>query len=110
MMADQLMEIIKSPRSGLRQVQLAEASDLANQGVVVVGGLEKKGHGHVVVVMPGPWKAAGGFAGLPRRGSYHLSMSGSMRSWQGARSRGERTVRDPWGAADWPNVTFWTKQ
>jgi hypothetical protein len=110
MVADQLMASVKRPGSGWRQVQLAEASDLANRGVVVLGGLEKKGHGHVVVVMPGPWHAAGGFSGLPEQGSYPPSMSGSMSSWQGARSRGERTVRDPWGAGDWPQVTFWTKQ
>ena len=76
----------------------------------LLGGLERTGHGHVVVVMPGPWHAAGGFSGLPEQGSYPPSMSGSMSSWQGARSRGERTVRDPWGAADWPQVTFWTRQ
>jgi hypothetical protein len=110
MMADQLMKAIKAPRSGWRRVDLREASELANQGVVVLGGLEKTGHGHVVVVMPGPWHAAGGFSGLPEQGSYPPSMSGSMSSWPGARSRGERTVRDPWGAADWPNVTFWTRQ
>lgn len=107
--ADQLIDSIKRPRSGWRQVQLTEASDLANKGVVVLGGLEKTGHGHVLVVMPGPWHAAGGFAGLPQQGSYPPSMSGSMSSWQGARSRGERTVRDPWSATDWSFVKFWTR-
>ena len=110
MVADDLMKVVKAPGSGWRQVDLQAASDLANKGVVVIGGLEKQGHGHVVVVMPGAWHAAGGFSGLPERGSYPPSMSGSMSSWLGARSRGERTVRDPWGAADWPNVTFWTRQ
>ncbi len=76
MMADQITASVKRPGSGWRQVQLAGASDLANRGVVVLGGLEKKGHGHVVVVMPGPWHAAGGFSGLPEQGVIPLRCLG----------------------------------
>ena len=109
MVADQLMASIKRPGSGCGRCSLRKRL-IPPTGAWWCWAAAKTGHGHVVVVMPGPWHAAGGFSGLPEQGSYPPSMSGSMSSWQGARSRGERTVRDPWGAADWPQVTFWTRQ
>lgn len=60
--ANHIMQYISRPGSGWRQVtSMQEASDLANQGRVVVGGLQEPGHGHVIVVMPGPMQHPGGF-------------------------------------------------
>jgi hypothetical protein len=51
--ANELMKYLKSGSSGWSEVKLTEAADLANRGVVVVGGLEDpSGSGHVLVVMP----------------------------------------------------------
>ena len=113
--ANVLMGYLSSASSGWRKVDVIEAGRLANEGKVVIGGLaSQSGSGHVVMVMPGASKPAGGFrmnSGkmLPQSGSFPLSASGAASSWPGAHSRGEKTVRDPWTPSDWPYVTFWTK-
>ncbi|WP_419808083.1 hypothetical protein [Sphingomonas sp.] len=113
--ANDLMTHMQSRGSGWRKVALAEAGQLANAGKVVIGGLAVPGgHGHVVMVMPGPPRPSGGFrmnsgATLPSSGTFPASASGASSSWPGARSRGEKTVRDPWTASDWGRVTFWTR-
>jgi hypothetical protein len=108
--ANEPMAHVARPGSGWRQVtSLQEASDLANAGKVVVGGLAvPRGNGHVLIVMPGPMQPAGGFGGIHRTEIlYPPSMSGSLSGWQGAMSRGQRTVRDAWSNDDWKGVTFW---
>jgi hypothetical protein len=45
---------------------------------------------------------------LRSSGQYPPAMSTSSSGYPGAMSRGDKTVRDPWTRADWPNVTFWT--
>jgi hypothetical protein len=58
--ADALMVSMPASKSGWRQVMtMDEASDLANRGKVVVGGLASPGHSHVLIVMPGALHVAG---------------------------------------------------
>jgi hypothetical protein len=99
-----------------KEVQLVELSKLANEGVLVVGGLNEKTHGHVIVVYPGHEKQDGGFnfngpngkqVKAPPHGTYALAMSTSLGSWPGAKSKGDRTVRDPWGEKAFQGVKFW---
>ena len=111
--ANDLMTFFATPNSGWRRVsELREVSELANTGIVVVGGLQnEQGEGHVLVVMPGPFRMSGGFMYEGHRmrshGLFPPAMSTSIISYPGAMSRGEKTVRDPWSAADWQEVTFW---
>ena len=61
MPANQLVTLFgASPK--WREVQLTELSRLANEGVLVVGGLGEKSHGHVIVVYPGNERLDGGFS------------------------------------------------
>lgn len=100
-----------------KPVELRELSKLASQGTLIVGGLKQNsGHGHVIVVYPGPEKPSGGFqfrrAGermvtQSSSGSYARAMSTSSGSWPGARSFGDKTVRDAWGHEGFPLVKFW---
>ena len=113
--ANDLMAYFASPGSGWRQVSsVEEASSLADQGIVVVGGLAyPRGQGHVLVVMPGPMHDSGGFVYNGNRirshGRFPPALSTSSSGYIGALSRGEKTVFDPWTPADWPRVTFWTR-
>lgn len=115
LLANQLMQWLASPANGWRQVTLKEASDLANQGKVVVGGLAQTGgHGHVVIVLLGQWKMSGGYLArgqvMPSSGMYPLAMSTSLGPWPGAVSDGTKTVFDPWGdRRTFQKVSFWTK-
>jgi hypothetical protein len=101
------------------EVDLARAYELAQQGVVVVGGTYNEGgHGHVIVVFPGTKKSRGGYSYAAKDGSikevrqvglFPLALSTSMGSWPGAKSRGTKTVWDPWGKDEaFAEVTFWT--
>ena len=107
-----------SKNSKWKSVELREASRLACQGVLVVGGLDKApAHGHVLVVYPGPEKPAGGYnakdeAGkiykVQPRGSYPLAMSTSSGNWPGARGYGDKTAWDSWGKdTELKKVKFW---
>jgi hypothetical protein len=106
-------------------VSLDDGFDLANAGTVVVGGLKNpKGHGHVIVIYPGPKKPAGGYSYwykksqkyilLPPKGLYPRAMSTSIAAtsslaWPGTLSCGDKTVWDPWGDDDtFDDVKFWT--
>ena len=86
-----------------------EAAALANAGrVAIAGRADRQGSGHVEVVVPGQYRPAGGFLGLPlSKELYPPAMSGSSSGYQCAMSRGEKTVRDAWRADDWRDVTFW---
>lgn len=102
------------------EINLDVGFDLANKGKVVVGGTKEiGGHGHVVVIYPGDKKGNGGYLYyyakakknimLRTTGFYPRVMSTSMGSWPGARSRGDKTVWDPWGSDDaFKAVCFWT--
>lgn len=102
--ANAWMAHVQQPGNGWHSVTVQEAGALADKGVVVIGGLAAEGgSGHVVMVMPGPPKASG------HDGFFPPSASGAASRWPGAHSAGEKTVRDPWTRADWPRVTFWTR-
>ena len=113
--ANSLMASVRAKGSNWRNVSMQEASALANQGKVVIAGLAEAGsHGHVLVLVPGPMQADGGFSchGQPiiAHGAYPPAVSGSLSGWPGAMSRGEKTARDAWRADQWPKVTFWVRQ
>jgi hypothetical protein len=114
-LANHMMADFAAPGSGWREVMTTtEAAALANQGVVVVGGLAEPGkHGHVIIVFPGPMKASGGYVAhgktMRSHGLFPLAMSTSLGSWPGAVSDGTKTVFDPWASdAIFKRVTFWT--
>lgn len=103
-----------------KSVTLEEGFNLANKGVVVVGGLQVLGgHGHVIAIYPGPkipnggyqyfYKKANKYLTLPPSGTYPRALSTSMsRSWPGAMSKGDKTVWDPWGKDEtFKDVEFW---
>jgi hypothetical protein len=113
--ANDFMAMVAHTGSGWRQVTQEEASRLANEGQVVIGGLAVPGgHGHILAVMPGPMRRAGGFMSngtlIPPGDLAPPAMSGSMSNYGGAHSSGEKTTRDAWTRADYPKVTFWTRQ
>jgi hypothetical protein len=99
---------------------------LAQNGIVVIGGLKKPGgHGHVIVIYPGEKKASGGYSytykdkttGLLKNdilrshGIYPRALSTSNGSWPGAKSNGDKTVWDPWAKDEiFGDIKFWTKK
>lgn len=91
-----------------KQAGIAELEKLANEGTLIVGGLAEAWHGHVIVVYPEPAKPAGGFVIkkdgktllTQRKGNFALAMSTSLGTWPGAMSKGDKTIRDPWGRDD----------
>lgn len=120
MLANPLILYLSNSAHGWKQVTMQEASKLADQGKVVVGGLaEQHGHGHVIIVMPGRWKPAGGYMAdgrqMPFVGLFPPAMSTALappgrKPWPGAVSDGDKTVYDPWfNARTFPLVRFWAK-
>lgn len=115
LMANNLLQLVeKSPK--WQEVQIHEVAQLANDGVLVMGGAAEATHGHVIAVYPGQPKPNGGYhymnsEGKPMlmvsHGSYPLAMSTSMGSWPGAKSRGDKTVADPWSREKFKRVRFW---
>lgn len=109
-----------------KDVSVDEGWRLAQQGVVVIGGLKKSGgHGHVIVIYPGDKKTSGGYAYTYRdkktgrdkteilrsHGVYPRALSTSIGSWPGAKSRGDKTVWDPWASDEiFSDVGFWTRK
>ena len=101
--------------SDWKEVSLSALSKLANDGILVVGGAKESGHGHVIVVYPGRNKQSGGFHYIRNGtdkiarsyGDYALAMSTSSGIWPGAKSNGDKTVFDAWGAAKFDPVRFW---
>ncbi len=108
-----------------KSVTLDAGFDLANKGKVVVGGLKVVGgHGHVILIYPGPKKPCGGYNYwykkaqkyilLPPKGLYPRAMSTSIGArssldWPGTLSCGDKTVWDPWGDdRKFQDVRFWT--
>lgn len=102
-----------------KEVQLWELSSLANQGILIVGGLQGSPHGHVIVVYPGPEKPKGGYYYTdketgetrmsPQAGMYARAMSTSISKnpFPGSISMSDKTVRDPWPAKKFEAVKFW---
>jgi len=125
LLANDMLAWLADPVNGWSQVaDFTAASPLADQGQVVVAGApELGGHGHVIVVVPGPWKPAGGYlangAVMPQVGSFPLAMSTALSpiggsAWPGAISDCTKTVYDPWFRSNpaisaFRGVTFWTK-
>jgi hypothetical protein len=123
LLANQMMGFFANPMNGWRQVKdINEASSLANRGIVVVAGKPENQpgkHGHVIIVLPGPWKPAGGYMAngslMPHVGLYPPAMSTAWSSpgsspWPGAVSNGDKTIYDPWYNREaFRQVTFWTK-
>jgi hypothetical protein len=99
-------------QAGWKPVSTDDAWKAAGEGMVVVAGLKGGGHGHVLVVYPGPKKPKNGF---DCNGKYYppsgdplpLAMSTSVSAWCGTRSKGDKTVADAWSAGDWANVVLW---
>jgi hypothetical protein len=81
LLANGMMSYFANRTNGWKQVAgYIEASNLANQGKVVVAGLVELGkHGHVLIVLPGSWKHSGGYIAhgkmLPQGALYPPSMS-----------------------------------
>lgn len=112
--------------SAWKEVTVDEGWNLAQQGIVVVGGLKNPGgHGHVIVIYPGQKIDSGGYLytykdkktgqmktdKLRSHGLYPRALSTSIGSWPGAMSKGDKTVWDPWGSDDtFEDVKFWTRK
>jgi hypothetical protein len=109
-----------------KAVSVDEGSALALKGVVVVGGLKKVGdRGHVIIMYPAQKKASGGYsytykdkqtgktlaAIMRSHGIFPPALSTSNSSWPGAKSKGDKTVWDPWANDDiFPTDKFWTRK
>lgn len=102
-----------------REVTVDAGHELAKVGTVVIGGLKGTPNGHVIVMYPGDKVESGGYdyfyAKLKKtlkmrsHGKYPRCMSTSMGSWPGAKSKGDKTVWDPWANdAVFATVKFWT--
>ncbi|TSK04660.1 MAG: hypothetical protein FPO08_20360 [Geobacter sp.] len=113
--ANNLLQVVeRSPR--WQEVQIHELAQLANDGVLVIGGAAESTHGHVIVVYPGQPKNHGGYSYLDREGRskvlpsygiFPLAMSTSIGSWPGAKSKGDRTIADPWSREKFKHVRFY---
>lgn len=109
-LADPMIDRIVN--AGWQRVTDSQAWSFANQGKVVIVGLKGGANGHVMVIYPGPMKPMGGFTCDGRDypafgGPFPLAMSTSVSKWCGPRSKGDKTIRDAWTAADWPKVQRW---
>lgn len=116
----QANELIDHLGKEWKEVTLDEAHELANKGIVVVGGAKADTNGHVIIVYPGEKKDTGGYETFnkklnktvtvgKRKMKYPLCMSTSIGVWPGAKSKGDKTVWDPWGNdTTFAKVKFWT--
>jgi hypothetical protein len=115
--------------SDWKEVPVEDGWTLALSGIAVVGGLKKVAkvddHGHVIAIYPGQKKASGGYSynhkdkksgklvtdTMRSHGIFPPALSTSNGSWPGAKSKGEKTVWDPWANDDlFPTVKFWTRK
>ena len=99
---------------------------LALKGIAVIGGLKKPGdHGHVILMYPDQKRPSGGYsysykdkktgkmtnAVMRSHGNYPPALSTSLGPWPGAKSKGDKTIWDPWANDDaFAQVKFWTKK
>jgi hypothetical protein len=121
--ANQLVEEL-STATNWKEVSVEDGWALAQKGIVVIGGYKQDGgHGHVIVVYPGDKIASGGYLYphkekgtgktkllvLRSHGMFPRALSTSSGSWPGAKSKGDKTVWDPWADDDvFEDVTCWT--
>jgi hypothetical protein len=112
-------ELIDCLSRDWKTVSLEDGFQLANKGIVVIGGAKATPNGHVIAIYPGDKKQNGGYLYFWKKekknivmratGFYPRALSTSMGQWPGARSRGDKTVWDPWGSDDaFDDVEFWT--
>lgn len=113
--ANVLLDFLDTDRRW-KSVPVSEVAERASRGELIVGGLKESPNGHVVVVYPGAAKPAGGYAytsggksvTMRARGPYPRVMSTSLSGWPGAKSRGDKTIWDPWASdAKFNQVKFW---
>jgi len=111
--------MIDNMTSNWMEVTVDKAYELAQAGTVVIGGLKGTPHGHVIVIYPGDKLESGGYdyyypklknmLKMRSHGKYPPCMSTSNGSWPGAKSKGDKTVWDPWGNdVVFAKVKFWT--
>lgn len=90
-----------------KEVTVEEGHKLANQGIVVAGGLKNaSGSGHVIAIYPGEMILNGGYEYYYAKEGKNLILKGtktlprclstSSGAWPGAKSKGDKTVWDPW--------------
>lgn len=102
------------------EVELDFGYRLANQGRVVIGGKKEPSNGHVIVIYQGDkilnggyqyyWAKGKKYLTLPGKTYYPRCLSTSKGSWPGAKSKGDKTVWDPWGKDEkFQEVLFWAK-
>ncbi len=103
-----------------KEVTVDDGWNLANKGIVVVGGAKVEGgNGHVIIVYPGDKILNGGYQYFYKKLNKMLTLQGtkflprclstSMGGWPGAKSKGDKTVWDPWGTdAGFAAVKFYT--
>jgi hypothetical protein len=118
-------ELIKhmSTSKDWTSVTLEEGWNLANQGVVVVGGKSDTTNGHVIVIYPGDKIPGGGYEyqaknkitgkmetlTMRSHGLFPRCLSRTMGSWPGGTSKGDKNVFDPWGNdVFFGLVKYWT--
>lgn len=112
----QANELIDYLEANWLTVTLDEAHKLALKGGVAVGGLRGAKNGHVIVVYPGPELLNGGYKYIWKKktltmrqtSKYPPCMSTSIGDWPGAKSKGDKTVWDPWANDEiFKKVKFW---
>ena len=115
--ANVLIQHLDSKSDGWTEVTLESGWELANDGKVVVGGLAQEPNGHVIVIYPGKKQSTGGYSyeykgktvKMRDHGHFPRCMSQSASSFPGTRSRGDKTVWDPWANdARFALVRYWT--
>jgi hypothetical protein len=116
--ANTLIQLLTTSKSSWKEVGLDDGWELANQGVLVIGGLSANPNGHVIVIYPGDKIDSGGYlsmyAGKMQKvrshGLYPRCMSQSKAAFPGTRSRGDKTVWDPWANdTTFADVQYWAK-
>jgi hypothetical protein len=120
--ANELIDHMKKSKDW-RKVELEAGWELANKGIVVVGGKKESDHGHVIVIYPGTKILGGDYKytytdkktgkkkeiAMTGHGPYPRCLSRSNGSWPGAVSDGDKNVWDPWGKDEhFKLVSFWT--
>ena len=113
--ANSLVAFLKADKRW-KETPVSELAERASRGELIVGGLVTQPNGHVIVVYPGAAKPAGGYAytsggksqTMRARGMYPLAMSTSLGGWAGAKSKGDKTIWDPWANdGKFAEVVFW---
>jgi hypothetical protein len=119
--ANELIRFLNAESSKWIAVSVSKAGELANCGELVIGGKTDTPNGHVIVVYPGALIAGGGYQYFNKKenkylklpltkGMYPRCLSTSSSTWPGTKSKGDKTVWDPWASdANFKEVKFWTR-